>query len=143
LRFSWLFGLGIGDILLLERRLLLCGFDVLGLFEDFDPVVHRTGKEVEDELNAGDHGVFVDFERKDLVKIVRVELFVLVLVPNPYFGITALEITLLFFSLVGFRFLRGRLSHLRKDASQCEFIHMSIYLVNFYVILIELINSLI
>jgi hypothetical protein len=65
---SWLFGLGIGDILLL--RLLLCGFDVLGLFDEFNPVVHRTGEKVEDKLSAWDHGVFVDFERKDLVKIV-------------------------------------------------------------------------
>ncbi len=109
--FGWLFGFGTGSVLLLERWLLLGGLDVLGFFEEFNPVVHRAGEEVENEFSAGDHGVFVDFEGKDLVEIVGVEFFILVLVPNADFGVTALDVALLF-SLVGFRFLRGRFPHL-------------------------------
>jgi hypothetical protein len=80
------------------------GLNVIGFLDEFYPVMHGAGKEVEDEFSSRDHCAFIDFERKNLVQVVRVELFVLILVPYPYLSIAALHLSLLLL-LFGFLLL--------------------------------------
>ena len=124
--FGWFFGLrfrsgwllGFGFFLLVDW-----GLGIFRLLDEFDPVSHGTGQEVENEFGSGDHRVFIDLERKYLVQVIRVKLLVLILVPYPYFGVAAFHVPLLLL-LFGLFLLLVWFYELWEACSEWEFVHL-------------------
>ena len=50
---------------------------------------------MEDKLCPSNHGFFIDFEWKDLIKIIRLELLILIPIPQPHFSITTFSVLFL------------------------------------------------
>ena len=57
-------------------------------------------EKVKDDLRIGSHCFFVEFVGEDLIEIIGFEFFIGIAVPEPYLGINAFDVLLLFLRLL-------------------------------------------
>ena len=72
----------------------------LVLLHQLHPIIQRWRQKVENKFRVTSHCFFAQFVWKNLVEVLRLELFILISIPDPYLGINALHIFLLLILLV-------------------------------------------